>query len=60
MKRILLEPAMDWTNQQLHQRLKLAADALYLHGYLTKPEFHGIDNALSKDIAEARNAKARQ
>ena len=55
---VLLEPATDWTNQELHQRLKSAAEALYVHGYLTRAEYGRVQNELTTATAAALSVES--
>ena len=50
----LLESAADWTGQTYEQRLTMAAELLYTHGYLTPTTYRRIDRRLAADAIAAR------
>lgn len=56
---VLLERAVDWVSQDMHERLRAAAAQLCVNGYLESSDFTRIDTALHRDVAAARAAKAR-
>ena len=58
-RRILLEPATDWTGQDYHSRLLAAAAALFINDYLPTGEFTRINEELQRDLDSARAEKAR-
>lgn len=50
----LLQPATDWTGQTYEQRLTMAAELLYTHGYLAPTTYRRIDRRLNSDAIAAR------
>lgn len=55
----LFDQATDWTGQQLHERIQLSAQTLYVHGYLTGRQHQHIRNTLQADIDTAGERRAQ-
>lgn len=58
-KSLLLKRATDWINQDYDERLSFAAQALYVHGYLSPHEYRRIEQDVREDAEGARNEKVR-
>ncbi len=54
---LLLQRATDWFDQDYDERLGLAAQTLYVHGYLSPHEFRRVDRQVRDDAEEARVRK---
>jgi DNA-binding MarR family transcriptional regulator len=58
-KALLLKRATDWVNQDYDERLGFAAQALYVHGYLSPHEYRRIEMQVREDAEHARGDRVR-
>lgn len=54
----LSELATDWTRQTYEERLRLAAQSLYTHGFLSPVEYSRVDDEILEFAFRQREAEA--
>lgn len=56
---LILETATDWTGQTYEQRLTMAAELLFIQGYLSRAAWHRVDRHIRDNASAARRLSAK-
>lgn len=59
MRFLYLEPANDWTDQTVEERLRTCAEALYSHQLINPRRFNQITTGISQRADRQRDLRAR-
>lgn len=59
MRMLYLEPATDWTNQTVEERLRLCAETLYVHHLINDRWFNEVTSGISMHADRQRDLRSR-
>ncbi|PNU04288.1 hypothetical protein [Novosphingobium guangzhouense] len=59
MRFLYLEPANDWTDDTVEERLRVCAEALYAHQLINDRRFNEITTGITKRADRQRDLRAR-
>lgn len=59
MRFLYLEPAKDWTDQTVEERMRLCAEALYAHQLINPRHFNQITSGISQRADRQRDLRSR-
>lgn len=59
MRFLYLEPANDWTDQTVEERLRLCAETLYAHQLINDRRFNQVTSGISLRADRQRELRAR-
>jgi hypothetical protein len=59
MRYLYLEPAKDWTDQTVEERMRLCAEALYAHQLINPRHFNQITTGISQRADRQRDLRRR-
>lgn len=59
MRFLYLEPAKDWTDQTVEERMRLCAEALYAHQLINPRHFNQITSGISLRADRQRDLRTR-
>ena len=59
MRFLYLEPAKDWSDQTVEERMRLCAEALYAHQLINPRQFNQITTGISDRAYRQRDLRTR-